>query len=213
MLVDEHWMNLKLTNEGESWNLLPPKTLTTVAGQSEYTISQPVSANQQSGKVYFAVRSTSNADLPYLPVPFDDFSELDYGVMPTGMSNSLSVPEKISVYRQNMQSQSRVVVIQPTPQEALTYQIYFYVGQLDRLEAAMDQSGIVTELTDYLDIKSTVALLPYAEWSDDEQKNDNKARKILEGLKFQFSEHKPEVEQYINSINNPTSFDLGYWNE
>lgn len=218
MLVDEHWMNLKLTNEGESWNLIY-KDLVTVAGQSEYTIAQPVSNDQQSGKVYFAVRATSDSDLPYLPVPFDDLSELDYGEMPTGMADSLAVPEKLSVYRTDMQDQTRKVVIQPTPQEALTYRIWFYTAQLDRLQAAMDKSGIVTELSDYLDLKSTLALLAYAEWydADDPMKqlelNNRKAIAIGKGLEFQFNEHKPEVEQYINSINNPTSFDLDYWNQ
>ncbi len=209
MCVDEQWLNLKLTNEGESWNLIW-KDLTTEIGTSEYTIEQPVSSNQQSGKVYFAIRSTGDSELPYLPVPFDDLSELDYGQMPSDVNSSFTVPEKLSVYRKDMQDQARVVVIQPTPQAVMTYRIYFYTGQVDRLQALMNQSGILTELSDYLDLKSSLALLSYAEWYEQDDRNDRKAAKILEGLRFQYNEYKPEVEDYISSINSPTSFDLGY---
>lgn len=211
MLMDEQWLNLKLTNEGEAWNLIT-KELTTVIGTSEYTITQPVSNSQYSGKIYFVVRSTDLESLPYVPVPFNDMSHLDYGEMPP-VDNSTSIPEQLAVYRTGMQDQTRKVVIQPVPQEVLTYQIYFFTGEIDRLAAAMNKSGLITELSDCLDLKSSLALLPYARWSDDEKKNDAERRTLLAGLKFQYDELKPEVDDYIDNINDDKDFSLGHWNE
>jgi hypothetical protein len=214
MLIAEQSMLLRLTNTRQPWHLIS-SNIVTVDGTSEYTVAQPVSAYQQAGKVHFIIRATDNTDLPYLPVPFDDFSQQNYGVMlPTGTVNSeLAVPEKVSVYRSASVNQGYRLVIQPTPQEVLTYTVYFYVGGLDRSQATPTQTGPVTELDDYQDIETCLALLPITKWLDDEEANTRKGMAIGTGLKFQLDRLEPIVRDYIKSINHPLSFDLDSWNE
>lgn len=214
MLKDEQTLNLRLTQTRTPWNLIS-YTLTTVSGQSTYEIEQPVAAYQNSGKVHFVVRSTGNAELPSLPVPFDDFSSQNYGQMPGDgeVNRNFTTPERISFYRQNMQDQVVNAVIQPVPQEVLTYTIWFFTGSLDRSQALMTKVGPVTELTDYLDLKTALALLSYSEWRDDDAFNDRKRQTLGASLGLQIAELEPIVDKYIKDLNAPRSFDMDHWNE
>ena len=211
MLTVEQTLNLRLTNTRTPWNLIS-LTLTTVADQSVYEIDQPVALYQNSGKVHFVIRSTGNAELPQLPVPFDDFSSMNYGEMPQSgdVNRSLSVPEKISFYRTDMQDQVFKAVIQPVPQEVLTYTIYFFTGSLDRSQALMSSTGPVTELSDYLDLKAALALLPYSESRDDDQFNISNRQSLATGIGMQIAELEPIVEKYIKDLNAPRSFDMDH---
>jgi len=214
MLVTEQSLNLRLLVTGKPWNLISV-TITTVAGQSVYPITQPVSGNQNSGKVHFIVRSTGNADLPSLPVPFDDFSGLNYGKMPPSgiVNNALAVPEKVSFYRTDMQNQTINAVIEPVPQEVLTYTVWFFAGALDRSAALMTASAAIVELADYLDLKTTFTLLPYAEWRDDDIFNSEKRKSLGSVLSAQIADLEPTVMEYISNINSPETFDMDHWNE
>lgn len=215
MLIEEQADNLRLTNTREAWQLID-YTLTAVAGQSEYTITSPVSGNQTAGKVYFVVRSTGDPDLDYIPVRYDDYNSLDYGKMPgDGIVNAaLATPEKISFYRSDLQDQTIKAVISPTPQETLTYKIKFYPGSLDRAYALMDKAGVLIEIVDFRDIRTALKLLPYCEWSGkDEAGNDRHIQRLQQGLMFQYTEQKPIVDDYIDKINSPQSFEMGFWND
>jgi hypothetical protein len=220
MLIDEQALNLRLTNTQQPWSLIS-KTLATVAGTSEYTIDQPVSSYQNSGKVHYVIRSTGDADLPYLSVPFDDFSELNYGKMPTTgeVNANFIVPEKLSFYRANAQNQTQIAVIQPTPQEVLTYTIWYFVGSLDRSRALMSSVGPVSELSDWLDLKSMMALLPDSEWTDDVDMNERERKNRAVGFLFQLDGSNGNnglntiVDKYLSNINAPKSFDLDFWDE
>ena len=211
MLTVEQTMNLRLTNSRQPWNLIT-KTITTVAGIDTYVIDQPVSANQNSGKAYFVVRSTGNLELPNLPVPFDDFSELDYGKLPGQgwVNQTLSVSEKISFYRANMQNATINAVIQPAPQEALTYIIWFFAGSLDRSQALMTGTAGITELSDYLDLKTAASLIGRSEWRDDDIFNDQKRKTLAAGIGMQLNDLEPIVEDYIGNINHPKSFEMSH---
>lgn len=208
MCVDEQWLNLRLSNENEPWNLIY-KDLATVAGTGEYTITQPVTANQQSGKPFFVARSTAVETEPYVVIPFEDMTAQVYGEMQP-VANTLARPEKLIFYRSNMQDQSRIVIVAPTPQEVLTYRIWFHTGQLDRAAALMGQTSAVTEISDFLDLKTTLALLPYCEWSDIPAENDAKRRTLLAGLQFQYNEMKEEALDYIDNMAGDADFSLGY---
>jgi hypothetical protein len=219
MLIEEQKMNLRLGNTSQPWALVST-TITTVSGTSEYSVTQPVSSFQQAGKVYFVVRSTGNADLPYIPINFDDVDQLDYGRMPSSGSNAnLSSPESISFYRENAQDQTFKAIIQPAPREVLTYQIWFFVGSLDRAHALMNQSGIVTELTDFLDLNAAMALANRCEWRKDDDFNRIRRKEVAAGLLYQLGDIKRPgdlayiVEKYIKNINAPRSFEMGFWND
>ena len=214
MLTDEQALNLRLTNTGKPWSLVS-QNIVTVAGTSTYSITQPVTANQSAGKVHFVVRATDDVNLPYVAIPYDDFNQLDYGKMPTGVNANLAVPEKISFYRTNMQDQTIKAVIQPVPQEVLTYTVWFFTGDLDRLYAAMSSSAAINELSDWLDLNSTMALLPYSEWNEYKRGEETMMRQktLAAGLMFQLEKLNPTVDTFISSMNAETSFQLGYWND
>ncbi len=216
MLIEEQTMLNRLTQTRQAWNLTAPYILNTIAGQSEYTIAQPVGTHVDGGKVYFVVRATGEAENPYIPVEYDDYSEQNYGKMmsPANSVNRFRAEELISFYRAGAQDQSIKAVIQPAPQEILRYEITFYTGALVRDLAAMDKAAALPELADYLDVKSSLALLPYCFWKGFSIAENREKRKDLSaGLLFQFSEIKPVAENYILQINSPTSFDMDYWND
>lgn len=228
MLTDEQALLLRLTNTGKPWALIS-YTLTTVAGQSEYALTEPVSNYQQSGKVHYVVRATGDANLPYVDVPFDDYSELNYGKMPlignAGAGGNViyegsvyPVTEKVSVYRKDAQDQTKYLVIQPVPQEVLTYTVYFFPAALDKAHALATQTGAPIELNEYLALKSTAALLPNAMWSDDRSINDDERRNRSAGITSELGNVETPgtwehiVAQYIQSINAPKTFDMDLWN-
>lgn len=214
MLMTEQTFNLRLTNSRKSWNLIST-TITTVAGTDVYAITQPVSLYQNSGKVHFVVRSTGNSDVPYLPIPYDDFSDRPYGIMPsTGQINAaLAVPEKIAFYRANMQNQTINAVLSPMPQEVLTYTVWFFVGHMDRAQALLAGKGPLTELSDYLDLKTSRDLLDLCEWREDPNYNAMKMKNRMATILGQLAELEPIVDEYIKSINGPKTFEMDYWND
>lgn len=219
MLMDEQALNLAVTNTRQPSNLLPAVTLTTVAGQSEYSISQIISGGQFAGKAYFVIRETGEEELPYVPVPFDDFNQLDYGKMPAGVNSAAIagfVPEKISFYLTGgIQGQTRKAVIQPAPQEVLHYKIYFHTGGVDPLEAAIsEQKPLLEELTDYIDLRSLVSLLPLCEWQGNTKQEDREQRKdFAAGFAFELQRLEPIVDEYIDQINQPVTGEMSLWNE
>lgn len=210
MLMSERKLNLMLTNEDKPWNLLAPVTLPSVIGQTEYTIAEPASANQNSGKLYMVLRSTADSQMPYISVPFDDFNDLDYGVMPPSVNASFWAPEKVSVYRQDSQNQTRKVVITPTPTEVLSYQLWFYPATLDRAFALMTGTAAIEEASDWLDLDTAISLLPVCRWTDDKKENQAQAQFIGAGLTRDFQMVDKIITEYIKQINGAKSFDLDY---
>lgn len=214
MLTAEQTLALRLGNTRKPWNLIS-YTLTTVSGTSSYTVTQPVSVYQNSGKPHFVVRATDNTDLPYLPVEFDDFSEVAFGEMPPegSVNSALAVPERLSFYRTGQQDQTIKIVVQPTPQEVLTYTVWFFTGSVNRAYSLMSGTGPITELNDYLDLKAMLTLDPIAEWFDDEERNDSKRKRLAMGHANQLAELEPIVEKYISNIAAPKGFEMGMWND
>lgn len=214
MLMAEQALILRLTNTRQPWHLVS-YDLATVADQESYTITQPISAYQNSGKVHYVIRATGNSDAPYLSIPYDDFSDRDFGNMPAAgeVNASLSVPEKISFYRANVQDQTIKAVISPVPQEVLNYTIWFFVGNLDRSHALIASGGPILELSDYLDLNAARNVLDLCEWRDDPQYNDMKYKKRMAAISGQISMLEPVVDEYIKSMNGPKTFDMDYWND
>lgn len=220
MLSEEQSLLLRLTNTGAPFSLVST-TITTVSGTSQYAITQPISSHQHAVKAYYCVRTTGNNDLPFLNVPFDDFSSLNYGELPgSGQVNaSLSVPELISFYRKDAQDQTLYAVIQPTPQEVLTYTVWFFVGAIDKAYALMSQVGPMPELNDYLELKSCMALLPDSQWDEDRDVNDEERKTRAAAFQYQLGDiNRPgtleyTVDKFIRSITAPADMDMGLWND
>lgn len=213
-LVDEQALLLRITNIGQPWSLIS-KTLTTVAGQSEYEITQPVSASQDSGKVHYVIRTTDDENLPYLSVPFADISQAEYGKLPSeaDINSNWLVPERISFYRRDSAAQTQYAVIHPTPQDVMTYTIWYFVGAPDRTAIDMASAGPIAELSDWLDLQTTLALLPGAKWSEDREINNDERKNRERGLDRQLARWEPVVNTYLQNVNGGQSFDIGYWND
>lgn len=214
MLTDEQWLGVRLSNTEQAWNLVSVIT-DTITGQSEYTIAQPVSLSQNSGKVYSVHRLTKDEDNPYVPIDFDDYSSMDYGKMPSGntVNAFLLTPEKVSFYRSGGQEQGILMVIQPTPQEVLSYLVAFHTGSVDRSAALMTLRSQVAELTDYLNLKSARHLVRYCKWSDDDARNEARRSGIAKDLEFQLAAYEPVVNRYIKRVNGSRSFEMSGWND
>jgi hypothetical protein len=214
MLITQQTMNLRLTNTGRPWNIIS-KELATVADTSTYEIEQPVALYQNSGKVHFVIRTTGDTNLPYIEIPFDDFSDQRYGQMPPNgiVNSSLMAPEKITFYRTNIQDQIINAVITPTPQEVLTYTIWFFVGALDRSHALTTNVPGLPELADYEDIQTAALLLADSRWKQDDKYNAAERINRSASLAAQMAILEPIVDQYIKDINSPKSFDMGHWND
>lgn len=212
-LQQEQMLLLRLSNTRKPWSLVSA-TITTVADQGTYTVEQPISSYQYPGKVHYVARATENSDLPYLSVPFDDFPDIEYGELPpTTVNESLTVPERISFYRSGIQGQTFQAVISPTPQEALTYTVWFLTGSLDKSQALMTQTGPLTELADYIDLKAMLQLVGRCRWRDDEQFNATEQARLATGFERKISDYEPIVEKYIQNIDAPASFEMDHWND
>lgn len=214
LLKVEQTLNLRITNTRKPFNLISVD-IPTISGTSTYAITQPVSSYQNSGKAYYVIRTTGNTDVPYLSIPFVDFSELNYGKMPPSgeVNSALLVPEKVAFYRTGVQNQTIQLVISPTPQEVLTYTVWFTTGSLDRSEALMSGVGIMPELSDYKVLKAAFSILDISEWRDDEDFNNNKRKARGAIIGAQIAELEPIVDKYLSSINVPQTFDMDYWND
>jgi hypothetical protein len=209
MLTDEAALNLRLTNTSRPWNLIST-TFETEEGVSVYTVEQPVSAYQSSGKIHFVVRDEEeDSEAPTIPVYFD---EAMIGEDPPP-ADPAYINNRLIIYREGAQHQTIKVKIFPEPDdEVLTYQIFFHAGALDREQALMNYAGPMPELADWLDLRSSMALLPYSRWSDDEALNTVKRGQIKESLLFQITHLDDIVETYLKP-SAPNTFEMPFWNE
>lgn len=210
MFKQEQALNLRLTNTGQPWSLVE-YSFPTVSGTREYTVPNPVAANQTAGKVYFVTRVTGNSEISEVPVNFNDFSNAAFDKMqPVG--DSLYVQESLAFYRANLQNQSLNIVVSPTPQEVLTYKIRFYVGSLDRLQSALAGTSLVTELTDFLDQCAMRDLIRHAEWKGySRAENKDKRAEYRADIDFEILRLEPSVDEFIDQINTPVATAIGTW--
>lgn len=223
MFRDEQHVLLKLTNTKVAWSLME-MTLTTVIGQSEYTVENPLIKGQKAGKIYFVVRNTGENELPQVPVPFEEYNLQSYGLMPTQVNSALTVPEKLSVYRSDAVGSVTNIVIQPTPSEALTYVIKFYISGLDRNAAASALGNVpgMEELVDLRKLMAQVRLIDICQWRpedgtsdglENEKYNDRKRTRLRNNFNDEISILFSDIDEYLETIASPVAGDIGYWND
>lgn len=213
MFQVEQTLNLRLANTGQPWALVS-HSFSSVIGQTEYEIPTPVSGAIRAGKIYSAFRSTGNDRLPFVAIETEDFSQQTFGKMPLQVNDFGFAPEKISVYRSDLDNQKLKIVLQPTPTEVLNYTLYFHAGALDRAEALMTDEHSLPELMDYLDLKTELILLPACEWQGfSPDLNFARRKELRESLLLQIADLEPIVDQYIDQIAGPQTFEMGHWND
>ena len=170
------------------------------------------------GKVLFCVKETTNPYIPYIPVPFDDFSNQHYGTVWGWFNNSYAqafalseTPERMSFSRTGAVNSQFTVTINPVPQQSATYILTYlpgYIGTDDPLEASIQ----LPEHAELVRLRMAMALLPSAEWFDDEEANMNRRKELAQSFAFQLDRKERLFKTYIGGINRPRTLNIEDWN-
>ncbi len=220
MLMDESTLLLKLANTGQPWNVSAPVNVRVYPGKQEYRLG--AEPGNDVGKIYFVTYlNGANRSGEEIPVVFTDFNDSGRGTIrnPAGdgvhIEPYFSPNSGISFVRRGGEIFAH---LNRSPASSGTYRIYSFAGTEDRYSATMDGNSAAAELVDYTDLNTALALLPYAEWrSDDAAENQNyninRQNSIGKGLMMQLQRLEPLVEDFIMTLNQPTTFDMPYWNE
>lgn len=200
-------------NSGKPW--------ATAEYQLNYTSGTDTYAINVSdwGKCLFAVKETTNPYIPYLPVPFDDLSSQQYGTVLQWFNNSYAqaftlqeTPERMSFYRQGVLNSQFMVKINPMPAESATYILTYlpgYIGNDDPLSSSIQ----MPEHAELVRLRAATALLPTAEWFEDEAANSNRRKELAQSFAFQLERKEDLFKKYLRSINVPRCVEISDWNE
>jgi len=191
---------------------------------AEYTLNFTPSQNVYQinvsdwGKVLFVVKETTNPYIPYLPVPFDDVSAMNYGTVWGWFNNSYAqafslteTPERMSFSRVGAVNPQITVTINPVPQQSATYILTYlpgYIGTDDPLETAIQ----LPEHAELVRLRMAMALLPSAEWFSDEGANVIRRKELMQSFAYQLDRKEALFKTYIGGINRPRTVDIEDWN-
>ncbi len=170
------------------------------------------------GKVLFCVKETQNPYIPYLPVPFDDLSSQQYGTVWGWFNNSYAqafalseTPERMSFSRVGAVNAQYTVTINPVPQQSATYILTYlpgYIGVSDPLESSIQ----MPEHAELVRLRMATALLPTAEWFEDEASNVMRRKELMESFAYQLQRKEAIFSTYIRGINRPRTVDIEDFN-
>lgn len=201
----------QLNNTGRAWGTAEYQ-LNYTPSQTTYTIGV-----ENFGKVLFVVKQTGNPYIPYVPVPFNDITEQDYGTILTsfyGVYGTIfplsETPEKMSFYREGVTNAQYKVSIQPAPAVSWTYIVTFlpgYIGTGDALETAVQ----MPEHAELIRMRAAMALLNYSRWGVDEAFNRQKRMDLMQGFQYQLERKERLFSKYIQSINIPRQVEIEPW--
>lgn len=210
-LAEEQDILNQTNNSGVAWSTAEYQ-LNYTEGVTNYQIQV-----SDWGKVLFVVKETGNQYIPYIPVPFDDLSNQQYGTILGYFNNAYvqswtlaSTPERMSFSRSGVLDASYMVSIQPAPQGSAVYIITYlpgYLGTEDPLEAAIQ----MPEHAELVRLRGATAQLNYARWYEDEEKNRQKRKDLAEGFAYQLQRKEKIFERYLGNINIPQMTEIGNW--
>ncbi len=169
------------------------------------------------GKPIFVIRPTGNDYQPYISVPFTDVAELDYNTVwdgftdiYTGLYGADVTPEKMAFYRTGAVDPSYMVKVQPMPSTNHTYTITYlvgYLGQDDPLSVAvtMPEHAVLIQL------RAALALLPDAEWYEDEERNYNRRKSLAASFLEQLERKESNFKTYVSTLSHGRIVDTDDW--
>lgn len=193
-------------------------------GVSEYQLNY--SPNQGTynlnvsdwGKVLYVRRVTGNQYIPYVNVPFDDVNTQHYGTVWLDFYNTLgsffqpdNTPERMSFYREGVLNAEYKVKINPMPQTPWTYLITYipgYIGVNDPLESAIQ----LPEHAEMVRLRIASALLPAAQWFEDEKMNIERRSQLALSYAPQLQRKEELFNRYLRSIAIPKTVEVESWN-
>ena len=203
----------ELNNTGVAWTTQEWR-FNYICGKSDYQINV---AN--FGKPIQVLRETGNCQIPYIPVPFDDITEQNYGKLLAGYYASCGIPwlwdnetiERVSFYREGAMDSQPWLSIQPMPSQNVTYIVVYLIGYNGTTDPLMAESNL-PEHAEMLRLRTAMGLLPYAQWYDEDEKNRVKRKDLAEAFAYQLNRKERNYNEYKASISHGRDVDVAYWN-
>lgn len=164
------------------------------------------------GRPILVVRETTNPYVPFIPVPFDQITELRYGTIWNGFWNSWAAPlvlpealEHIAFYRSGANNQQYMCKIQPMPQTSATYIVSYIPGAIGAGDP-LQTSPALSEYQELIRLRTAAALLPYVKWSENPDMDRPRKAELKEAFGFQLngidgrSGWEASFQHYIRSL-------------
>ncbi len=171
------------------------------------------------GKPLFVVRQTGNVWIPYIPVPFTDLNALHYGTLWNTFYNfyngwgAYTLPETIeqmAFSRTGAVNQEFNVTIQPMPQFTATYIITYLVGYFGS-DDPLSATAALPEFATMTQLRGSLALLPYCEWSDDRAKDLERKQELRDAFLYQLSRKENDFLAYKRNLVHPRTVEIEPW--
>lgn len=188
-------------------------TLNYTPGQSSYQINCT-----DLGKPILVTRVIYSPYIKRLNVQFSDFNGQIYGTVFQAFNslygmpwNIEDAPEQMSFFRSGVLNSSYQVAIQPQLQQSAVYEISYipgYIGVDDPLEAAIQ----LPEQGELVRLRAAMAQLPYAQWTDDPEKDRQKRGDLAQAFSYQLERKEKIFQRYISSITTPRDTMVADWN-
>lgn len=214
-IAEEQDFRNEMNNTGIAW-IVNTVTVNYRCGQDTYALNV-----NDFGKPLFVVRATGNCNIPWLPVPFDDVTDLQYGKILGAYYGSCGIAfpylypntlERMAFYRAGDEASQPTVKIQPMPNEDAEYVIHYmpgWRGDTDPLTAEVN----LPEHVELLRLRQASSALAYARWYEDEAENRIRRKELAEAFAFQMTRKEYAYKQYISSIAHPRQTNIADWNE
>jgi hypothetical protein len=200
---------MRLNNTGAPWAIKSfdldsdPDTDT-----YELETGTPAAPIADFGKPLAVIKATGQDTVPFIQVPFGDYRNQNYGVIPETASEVTPfgvfspATEKLSFYREGAINPVNKVKINPVPQTVQTYTITYSVGAVGR-EDDLTATYAIPELASWVELQTAMALLPYAKWGEDMAVNMEQRKELAAAFAFQLQTVNMTAEQYIRDIVHP----------
>lgn len=207
-------MRNEMNNTGIAW-IVNEVTVNYRCGQDSYALNCT-----DFGKPLFVLRATGNCYVPWLPVPFDDITDLQYGRILGAYFGSCGVAfpylypntlERMAFYRSGDEASQPMVKIQPAPNTNAEYVIHYmpgWRGDNDPLSAQVN----LPEHVNLLRLRETLSALKYAEWYDNMQDNMIRRTELRREFQDELMRRESAYKQYIASITHGRTTDVADWN-
>lgn len=208
----------RLNNTGRPWTV---KTFefTSDPDTDTYSVAtgSPAVAVADFGKPLAIVKATGDENIPYIQVLFEDYNQIDYGIIPSGISEvtpfNVFAPsqEKIAFYRENVIDPVMKMKLNPVPQDAQTYTVSYLVGAIGRNDA-ITVNFAIPEHAHLVEIQNAASQLPYSKWNEDEKVNIQKREELAAGFKFQLGLLQPVFDNYVRDLSHgrPVEVEVSY---
>lgn len=182
--------------------------------QSVYTINAT-----DFGKPLFMTRATGNPFIPQVPVPFTDLNALQYGTIWNAFYNfyngwgGYNLPttiEQAAFSRTGATNQEFKVTFQPMPQTTAVYTIIYLIGYFGS-DDPLSTASALPEFATMTQLRGSLALLPYCQWSDDRSKDLERKQELRDAFLYQLSRKEQDFLAYKRNLVHPRIVEIEPW--